>query len=343
MMAYFLSILKKRIPIIIALTILFMIAAVVVNNTSSYVTVALENDSIIQVPKKGLFLDFAIEIIAVSIIVALIEFSFKMNRIQAQQAYTFPIKREKLFLSRYLVGLFEIIIPFTVSFFVSALLVYNAETLYDSKYIFLYYPFALVALVLLYSTMSFIYCRANNILDGIVGILLSIGAPLILGASVQVILNRNGIQLLNSFYFCPLYLIDLPTKFVEARLIGEPFEFSYIEAGFYIFWVVVQAAVIGFMSFFNKREKIENLTNTSNSIFVYKVFLPLSIICLTIFLSFYIKIGAIFVGLALTIAGYMLYERGNAFGNRHYSAPIVLIVSIVIGIVFCALEWGGVL
>ena len=148
MMAYFLSILKKRIPIIIALTILFMIAAVMVNNTSSYITVALENDSIIQIPKKGLFLVFAIEIIAVSIIVVLVEFSFKMNRIQAQQAYTFPIKREKLFLSRYLVGLFEIIIPFTVSFFVSALLVYNAETLYDSKYIFLYYPFALVALIL---------------------------------------------------------------------------------------------------------------------------------------------------------------------------------------------------
>lgn len=343
MMAYFLSILKKRIPIIIALTILFMIAAVVVNNTGSYITVALENDSIVQIPKKGLFLVFAIEIIAVSIIVALVEFSFKMNRIQAQQAYTFPIKREKLFLSRYLVGLFEIIIPFTVSFFVSALLVYNAETLYDSKYIFLYYPFALVALVLLYSTMSFIYCRANNILDGIVGILFSIGAPLILGVSVQTILNNNGIQLLNSFYFCPLYLMDLPTKFVEAKLVGEAFEFSYIEAGFYILWVVVQIMLIGFMSFFNKREKIEDLTNTSNSIFVYKIFLPLSIICLTIFLSFYIKIGAIFVGLALTIAGYMLAERGNAFDNCHYSAPIVLIVSIVIGIVFCALEWGGVL
>ena len=343
MMAYFLSILKKRIPIIIALTILFMIASVVVNNTGSYITVALENDSIVQIPKKGLFLVFAIEIIAVSIIVALVEFSFKMNRIQAQQAYTFPIKREKLFLSRYLVGLFEIIIPFTVSFFVSALLVYNAETLYDSKYIFLYYPFALLALILFYSYIAFIYCRANNILDGIVGILLSIGAPLILGASVQVILNRNGIQLLNSFYFCPLYLIDLPTKFVEAKLVGEAFEFSYIKAGFYILWVVVQITLIGFMSFFNKRTKIEDLTNTSNSIFVYKVFLPLSIICLTIFLSFYIKIGAIFVGLALTIAGYMLAERGNAFDNCHYSAPIVLIVSIVIGIVFCALEWGGVL
>ena len=97
------------------------------------------------------------------------------------------------------------------------------------------------------------------------------------------------------------------------------------------------------MSFFNKRTKIEDLTNTSNSIFVYKVFLPLSIICLTIFLSFYIKIGAIFVGLALTIGGYMLAERGNAFGNRHYSAPIVLILTSVVGIVFCALEWGGVL
>lgn len=343
MMAYFLSILKKRIPIIIALTILFMIAAVTVNNTSSYITVALENDSIIQIPKKGLFLVFAIEIIAVSIIVVLVEFSFKMNRIQAQQAYTFPIKREKLFLSRYLVGLFEIIIPFTVSFFVSALLVYNAETLYDSKYIFLYYPFALVALVLLYSTMSFIYCRANNILDGIVGILLSIGAPLILGASVQTILNRNGIQLLNSFYFCPLYVIDMPTKFVEAKLIGQSFDFSFVEAGFYIFWVVVQVVVIGFMSFFNKRTKIEDLTNTSNSIFVYKVFLPLSIICLTIFLSFYIYLGAIAVGVAATIGGYMLYERGNAFGNRHYSATIVLIVTSVIGIALCALEWGGVL
>ena len=102
-------------------------------------------------------------------------------------------------------------------------------------------------------------------------------------------------------------------------------------------------AVIGFMSFFNKRTKIEDLTNTSNSIFVYKVFLPLSIICLTIFLSFYIYLGAIAVGVAATIGGYMLAERGNAFGNRHYSATIVLIVSIVAGIVLSALEWGGVL
>ena len=343
MMAYFLSILKKRIPIIIALTILFMIAAVTVNNTSSYITVALENDSIIQVPKKGLFLVFAIEIIAVSIIVALIEFSFKMNRIQAQQAYTFPIKREKLFLSRYLVGLFEIIIPFTVSFFVSALLVYNAETLYDSKYIFLYYPFAVFALILFYSYIAFIYCRANNLIDGISGILLSVLAPYLLGIATTEILSRSGIQLLKGFYFCPLYVIDMPTKFVEAKLIGQSFDFSFVEAGFYIFWVVVQVVVIGFMNFFNKRTKIEDLTNTSNSIFVYKVFLPVSIICLTIFLSFYIKIGAIFVGVAATIGGYMLAERGNAFGNRHYSATIVLIVSIVAGIVLSALEWGGVL
>jgi hypothetical protein len=39
----------------------------------------------------------------------------------------------------------------------------------------------------------------------------------------------------------------------------------------------------------------------------------------------------------------MLYERGKAFEYGHSAATIVIILSIVAGIVICALEWGGLL
>ena len=343
MREYFLSILKKRTPIIIALTIIFLITTVVVNNVNPYTVLKVNEGVFFDAPKKGLFTVFIVGIILLSIIVTLVEFSFKMIRIQSQQAYSFPILREKLFLARYLNGLIEIAIPITISFIVSGIMVSISDNLYDLNYLWLYLPCALVMGILVYSYLSFIYCRANNIIDGIAGMILSVLAPLSLGFAVETFLNRFEISFISFYYFTPFYVMDYLTKFIETMMTQEEFIFSWIPLGFCMFWVVLSALAIGFMGFFNKRIKSEDIASDSNSLFTYRVFIGLATGSLTIALSFVISLWAPIVCIGLTYLGYILYKRGGDLGKENLYPLWISLGELAIGILLCSFQWGGLL
>ena len=340
---YFLSILKRRTPIIIALTIIFLIVAVVINNVSSYIEMTFIEGVYCEVPRKGLFIVYIIGILLLSIIVTLIEFSFKMLRIQSQQAYSFPILREKLFLARYLVGLIEIVIPFVVAFFVSSLMVYTQDNLYNLKYLWLYLPCILASGILSYSYLSFMYCRANNIIDGIAGMLLSVLAPLSFGIAVEMFLNRFNIELIHGYYFTPLYVIDYLTSLMETLLVGEAIGISWIPLAFFSFWVVITGLTIGFMDYFNKRIKSEDIASDSNSLFTYQIFIGLATVSLTVILSFFISLWAPILCMGLTFGGYILYKRGIDFEEKNMQAIIISLSELVLGILLASFQWGGLL
>ena len=340
---YFLYILKKRIPIIIALTIIFLIAVVIINNVSPYTVMEYKDGIFYEIPRKGLFNVFIVGIIVLSIIVSLIEFSFKMIRIQAQQAYSFPILRKSLFLARYLVGLIEIIIPLLISFCVSATMVSTSTNMYDIKMLWLFLPCAILMALFCFSYLSFIYCRGNNIIDGIAGMALSIAAPLSFGFAIETFLNHFGIEIIFAYYFTPFYVLEYPTKLIETLMVKEEFISYWIPLVLFIFWIIISSLAIGFMGYFNQRIKSEDIMSDSNSLFIYRIFIGLATISLTISLSFVIGLWAPIIGIGLTFLGYVLYKRGINFDDKNMCALWISLSNLFIGILLVSLQFGGVL
>ena len=348
MKKYFLRTLKNRIPIIIALTIVFLIVAVVVNNVNPYIVEKIIDGNKVKLPREGLFLVFTIGILALSIIVPIIEFSFKMIRIQAWQIYSLPIKRNDVFLSRYFVGLIEIVIPFIVSYFVSMLLVITGDNLYNINAIYIYFPFSLIALVLMYSYFSFIYVRANNIIDGVATMVLSVAAVILVGFAIYQIVNlfqynwnidQDVLDEINAYYLSLTFPIDYLSKVSNDILVGNGFNLNYFEIIFAIIWVILEATLIFLQNRFNKKIKSEDITNISSSVFSYKIFLPMVCISLAIIFTITVNFWLSLIALLLTYAGYMLYTRRYDLGNKKGIFAIILVSEIVICITITILRW----
>lgn len=342
MKVYLKSLLIKRIPIVIALTMVLLIAVIVVNNTSPYMVSTYIMGKIRIVPKEGLFNVFNIGILVLAFVVTLIEFSFKMMRLEAAQIYAFPIKRDKVFLAGYLTGLIEVIVPFVFGYLASTVLVINSYNEYNTQAFFLYLPFAVIALVLLYSYLSFIFCRANNLIDGIASMALSIVAFLLLGLALNKFLGSFSVNGFNFYYLSPIYPLDFLTSCCNKNLLNQTKEFETMEFIFLGVWILIEILTIGFMSFYNRRIKSEDIMNESNSIYCYKVFLAIGTVCLSILLPYLVNFWSIALAPMISVALYCLYSRGYPFTNKAY-ALISVLCQIPVTIAMSALINGGIL
>lgn len=342
MKVYLKNILLSRIPLVLALSLVFLVAAAVSNNTTPFIVDSFQDGVLIKVPRDGLFIVYNIGILVLAIIATLVEFSFKMNRLLSSQVYAFPIKREKVFKARYISGLIECVVPFTIAYFLSMISVVSSKNMYDIHGILIYYPCGLVAVILLYSYCSFIFCKANNMVDGIASIGLSIATPLVLGFAIQDLVNSFIKNVVKFSYFSPTYILDFPTKISNGILLKTQYNVSFIDIIFVVIWFVILVLTIVFKDYYNKRIKSEDIVNESDSIYCYKVFLPVASISLSIVLSFLISFWAIVLVPVFTVSGYVLYGRNGSFEGKNYAIPILVVESVVI-ILVSSLVMGGVL
>lgn len=340
---YFLDVLKKRIPIIIALTLIFIITAILVNNTTSYTISRYVNGRLQDFPKETMFMVYTISIIALCVLIPIVEFSFKMIRIQAWQVYSFPIKREKIFLARYLVGLIEIILPFVSAYLISLIFIFNSDNLFCMDGFWVYFPFAVLAIILLYSYFSFFYCRANNIIDGVATLVLSVATPLMFGLALVEILGRFNIDLFQFYYFSPLFILDYLTKISNTIICNQVLELNTIEIIFVCVFAFIMFLTIVFKGFFNKRIKSEDIDSESNSIFCYKV--SLMVIGISMAITFALKLNfmACFIGVGFTYVSYMLYTRSYYVDDKSKQVAIAILTEIAIGAIVLGLKLGGIL
>ena len=96
-------------------------------------------------------------------ITPIVEFSFKMKKITMDQAYSLPIKREKLYLTRYIIGFLEIVVPFTLSYFISLLVIFPWANAYCNFLgFFAYYGMLLVAGFVVYSIFLIYLCKVKQ-------------------------------------------------------------------------------------------------------------------------------------------------------------------------------------
>ena len=103
MRKYFLYLIKKRFPIYLTAFIIFLLLFLVVNREDNMIYEIQD----FKYLREGILSVYVISLGIGLAITPIVEFSFKMKKITIDQAYSLPIKREKLYLTRYIIGFLE--------------------------------------------------------------------------------------------------------------------------------------------------------------------------------------------------------------------------------------------
>ena len=257
--------------------------------------------------------------IVLSILMPFFVLKFKMKKITIDQMYSLPIKREKLYLEKYLFGLIAIFIPYTLAMIGSHIVVlchpYCYELFPNFYYVIpAYFTIGLI-LIICYTISCFFYTRCNTALDGI---LISIGSVLFMsflsfslmisfpdGYALNVVLE---ISYLNIFYVANF----IGTVFNEL-ITNTGLEYITANARFFghlaIYVAIAAIAMYGYLRL-NKSDKAEEATGLSRSSFAYKLWIPLYAIAggLVVPCNMFLIVFVVLIGICIYI-GILIYLR----------------------------------
>ncbi len=290
----------------------------------------------LKTAETSVFIYFIVLIMILTIATPISLLNFKMKKIGIDKYYSLPIKKNMLYLAKYLSGLLLIFIPYFISFFASFLVILMKDNLYSYGFIWLLFIVMLLCSICIYTIIFFtIYCQ-NTMVDGIVivGIVAILLPGMILTAnnfynSVCVLINKPTSYFIedapNFFLFSPLFSTY---SLISNKIAGLSVN---IETGQIISYVVLLvgaiAAVFAFL-FKSKREKAEDTLEKSNSWFGYKLFVP-------IIATYLLALMPYFYGWLLSISclyvGHLIYRRTFKL-NR--SSWITIIVFSVLALIY---------
>ena len=206
-------------------------------------------------------------------------FSFKMDKRAVDCYYALPLKKEKLYLAKTLLGLVMIIVPFTVAYWVGFLALSLREgNPYNMGYYVPAYFGMLLFAILLFGFNSFIFTRANKAGDGVAFMVVYAWLFAFVVLCFLEIFNittndetLEGLLTLAS----PAGMIWFDVNMGSLIVGGEAAQGLHWSA-----WQFITPILMGvggyFGLFFGVRyEKAENAEQVSDSWFGYKVLIPL--------------------------------------------------------------------
>jgi len=285
-------------------------------------------------------------------IVPLFEFNFKMRKVSVDEFYKFPIRREKLYIVKYIIGLLEVLIPMTVFFLFTLSHISLSGHLFKLGYYVIFYLISIPLLTAIYSLIAFIYSKCNTTYDGLINVgLVQFFVFAIAFIILEIVTNRDECVYFSSyssfcnnytsyfFIYSPMtrlnvYFSNLMEGVVYKSLLEEEtFIITLVSTGIFL--------VLGILSFIlmiilQKHEKSEDSMDISNSWFSYKVMVPTYI---TVFTAFIAGEGEAVMLLFAIICGYILY----AIYRRNFKIKLYDIISgvscLVGGIILGVLIW----
>ncbi len=259
-------------------------------------------------------------------------YSFKMNKRSVDAYYSLPIKREKLYLVKTVVGLLIAFVPFTVAHFAGMLtLALRPDNPYRMvMYIPAYFGGLLFGLCL-YGVNAFLYTRANRMIDGVVFMIgYAFIAPFCIMYYEEVSSNytilwyeESATITFGAFTVFPGAMSQYMRGFQTVRQL-TPFLFIY--------HIVLGA--VGYLLFFVflKKEKGENAEQVSESWFGYKVLIPFYVAMFLALSEF--EFGAICVVLVGGIVALIVYRQKFVFSWKWW---VMLAGAVCIGLLLCGM------
>jgi len=324
---------KKMLPIIIftsaIISIIHFLTFVKIDHVHiynpEYAPVAV-NSPLVFITIYGMLLAF----------IAPLVFFYKMRRINVDHYYQLPIKKEKIYIIHYIVGLLFIIIPITICFIVNMIQIVTKPNLFDMKYAFIFFGTLILILITSYTIFSFSFTRCNNIIDGILNIFLYTILPFFIISSLLLIfnvINKENLMFIpenNGFYGLIYTPISKLTYNLNEAFLGHSNEFTTLDFISFGCWGAA-AIILGILSIvLIKHDKAENSMQKSESWFGHKTIVP--IITITTISFFTIDEYFILGLLTISIVSYGLYalaERNIKIGKKNL---IVLGICIAVGV-----------
>ena len=329
----FLYYIKRRLLSVLILLALFSVATIILLAQAEFVTYeTLDNGNVNPVPGvTNMFLYLSIMLSVLVTIIPIFEFIFKMKRRSVDLYYSLPIKRIKLYLIKYLIGLVEILIIFIPQWLIA--FIWTASVL--NQYLMYYYWFyLLVAFALgvgMYTTLSLFFTMANNLLDGV--LFMAMGSTFLamiinifywvllkFGAANDLLFMRNYFLYSPLFNYSQLLYLQMCNNFEAAA------DFNNVLA---LVLVLVLEVVSGFLFFYihSTVNSAEKVNEDSNFILGYKVMLPIFLVTSFKLLG---QLSALYAVLALIgYLAYCIYRRSFRIKKEDF---VSLSVSIIVGL-----------
>lgn len=277
-------------------------------------------------------------------------FSYKMKKRSVDLYYSLPLSRTQVLRVKYLLGLVAAYTPFTVTFFVGALAAvirFPSNAIIEMYYFPAYFA-ALPAIFCIYSISSFVFTRANRMIDGVVFIIFWALAPLVVMnffRDIDSLINGYNTHIVSNmymptkplsavaYYFSNIVEVSKNDMIVgvesQAVIINEAIGFSMTGA-----WAIASSVLL-FLT--ERRYKAENVGGVSNSAFGYKVMIPLFAVCILSDYTFISYIYCILYAVIIISAAFMLsalYKHTFKIGKIQ---AIILAASVTLGIVLAIL------
>lgn len=284
-------------------------------------------------------------------------FAYKMNKRSVDMYYSLPLSRTKIAAVHFICGFICIFAAFTVGYIAGVVTVIEkVRRLYLLNYLWIYLA-SFVPSLTLYTLSGFLYTRANTVVDGIIFIVLGLFALSVTYAiihSVVVAAAGNG-KVPSADGFLPWKALESVIDGLAPRIYGDRTTgwdltrpqgtYGYAAymydvcgvVGTVTFTLLAVGAAFG-LFFTEKNCKAENCGQISESIFGYKVCIPLYLFSLCMVCGDDVIMLSLvtFAAAALTL----IYRRTIKIGKKQAVLfAIYLAVSIVCGILVNLSHW----
>ena len=281
-------------------------------------------------------------------VVPVLMYSFKMNKRSVDAFYSLPIKKEKMYLVKTLMGLLLVLIPYTIAYWLGFLTIALRENYFHLIYYIPGYFGGLLFGVCLYGLYAFAFTRANRVVDGVVFMLAYtfIGFLIVAGGGelyYSLSGHRSDLALSHFFSFGGLMAFEtnIATLIQEGTIktnVGAP-SASWMptsdviwEPTIFLYPILLAAASYALMFLLLRREKAENAEQNSDSWFGYRVMIPLYIVAFFTCISYSLDMLPLYICVIAIGAVIMtiVYTRKILFNWRYW---VMIAASVAVGLV----------
>lgn len=329
---------KRHGPLTLALSIIFMVLSVV--------NICFGFLAIFEATLENTYLALSMNTILLTGFLAFYELQFKMKKVGVDQMYSLPLKKEKIYLGKFLAGYGTFFVAFTCSFVAAALSI-CAFGDFSFKYLIFFYLSNLLMGLLFYGLIFFIVYAQNTLVDAIFNVLMFL-LLFALGISAINKVTDHLFQFhfisrwsLDEISFFPFGFILLLNQYFTLGLAGMNSSSmnernalgrnGLISAIFYIIIFVIFVFVFLYKL---KKDKPEKVNQISDSYFSYRIMIPFIII--TSFLNiFYINAFTYLLFLLLAYLLYVMYQRKLKLNRRSWiMMGVIALINLITVILF---------
>ena len=329
----FLYYFRRRLPAMIILMIAMAVMTIIIQSQSSYINYSQSGDYRIETAgQTNPFIYLSIVLSVIVTIIPIMEFSFKMKRRSVDLYYSLPIKRIKLYICKYFVGLAEFLILYIPQWLISFIWLAtlpSVSNIYDMSYSIYFMLASLGYGILIYTFLTFFYTMGNTLIDGIIFMALaSCFLPTLMNVMYSLILGANYSDrtFYMRFFFIYSPLFDISGK-MHANMISGTYP-PINPLGIILNIALAILASIAFFFIHSEKNNAELVGDESDTIFGYKLFIPLYMV--TSFKLISSSISALWVVIGLV--GYLFYCIYRKSFRIKRNDIITLGVSIIIGL-----------